>query len=89
MHVNNLPVRYVGEVFSPNYAKHTRTYLSLAHAREDFADLSFATDSDELVLWHCSPHDSEGEAYSRTSELEVAAYRLSRGPRGGVKVEKL
>ena len=89
MHVNNLPVLYVGELFSPNYALHTRDYLSLRHAREDFRDLSFATDSDELVLWRCSPHDSEGEAHSRTNVMEDAAYRLSRGPRGGVKVERL
>ena len=61
----------------------------LRHAEEDFADLSFATDSDELVLWRCQPHESAGERHSRTNVLEDAAYRLSRGPRGGVKVERL
>ena len=82
-------VRYVAELFSPNYALHVREYESLRHAEEDFADLSFATDSDELVLWRCSPHESAGERAGRVNEMDLAAYRLSRGPRGGVKVERL
>lgn len=89
MKVNNLTVRYVGEVLAPNYALHTRDFLSLRHAVEVFRDLAFGTDSDELVLWRCDPHDSAGEAASRTNVLEDAAYRLTRGPRGGVKVERL
>lgn len=84
-----MTIRYIAELFSPNYALHTREYESLRHAKEDFADLSFATDSDELVLWHCEPHESAGERHGRTNELDQAAYRLSRGPRGGVKVESL
>jgi hypothetical protein len=84
-----MTVRYVAELFSPNYALHVREYESLRHAREDFADLSFATDTDELVLWRCQPHESAGERHARTNELDRAAYRLSRGPRGGVKVESL
>lgn len=89
MKINGLTVRYVGEVYAPNYALHQRDFLSLRHAVEGFRDLAFATDSDELVLWRCDPHDSSAEASSRTSVLEDAAYRLTRGPRGGVKVERL
>lgn len=83
-----MATRYIAEVFSPNYALHTRDYDSMRQAKEDFADLSFATESDEMVLWRCEPHESAGERYCRTNELDQAAYRLTRSVRG-VKVERL
>ena len=78
-------VRYIGELHSPNYAVHTRKYLSIRHAMEDLRDLYCGCAEDQLVLWHASPYDSDGEAYGRTYVRVDAWGILERGPRGGIR----
>ena len=89
MHTNGLPVRYIGELTSPNYAPHAREFLSLRHAVETLRDLPLGCREDAIVLWRVSPHDSAGEAHSRTLDTGDAVYLLERGPRWGVKVSRV
>lgn len=87
--INGLPVRYIGELTSPNYSAHTREFLSLRHAVETLRDLPYGTESDALVLWHVDRNDSAGEAHARTLDTGDAAYLIEHGPRGGIRVERL
>ena len=87
MHTNGLPVRYVGQLTTAAYVRHTKEFLSLRHAVESFRDLPLGYPGDTMTLWRVYPHDSAGEAHSRTNG--PGSHKLTRGPRGGVHVERI
>lgn len=88
MHINGLPVRYVGQIHAANYATHTEYFLSLEHARQHLEDLYCSTDGDSIVLWPVKSWESEGEVFGHTHDMMTATHRVSFGPRGAVKVER-
>jgi hypothetical protein len=82
-------IRYIGEAHLTNYVVHLRDYDTLREAIEDFATVDFLTAQDEILLFRCAAGESAGERFRRTLDTGLATHLLTRGPRGGVKVERL
>lgn len=87
--------RWAGQRFGANYAdphpgEHVSLYGSIEEARAELAGDAHGCAGDSIALWGVSPHDSTGEATSRTrTDLAEADRLLTLGPLGGVKVERI
>lgn len=95
MHVNNIPVRYAGQIMGgANYAaaypgENVELFFNLEHARE-WVDALPLNDGVQVILFKVSPHDSHGEVISATyRDAAEGSHLVEVGPRGGVKVTRI